>query len=63
MFSKQFITIPRSKDLFFRVNSLEFNSFIFTLLCENRKTELWEENSQKINCRDVTSIRERKYIS
>ena len=46
------------------------NSFIFTLLCENRKrsqilsdavaeiTELWVENSQKINCRDVTSIRE-----
>ena len=63
MFSKQFITIPRSKDLFFRVNSHEFNSFIFTLLCENRKTELWVENSQKINCRDVTSIREGKYIS
>ena len=54
MFSKQFITIPRSKDLFFRVHSHAFNSFIFTLLCENRKrslilsdavaeiTELWE---------------------
>ena len=91
MFSKQFITISLSKDLFFRVHSHAFNSFIFTLLCENRKrslilsdavaeiTELWEaelldylilinvvpgitellvENSQKINCRDVTSIRE-----
>ena len=54
MFSKQFITIPHSKDLFFRVHSHAFNSFIFTLLCENRKrslilsdlvvkiTELWE---------------------
>ena len=54
MFSKQFITIPHSKDLFFRVLSHAFNSFIFTLLCENRKrslilsdtvaeiTELWE---------------------
>ena len=101
MFSKQFITISLSKDLFFRVHSHAFNSFIFTLLCENRKhslilsdaaaeiTELWEaelldslikrggakfepflinvvaeitelcvENSQKINCRDVTFIRE-----
>ena len=107
MFSKQFITIPHSKDLFFRVHSHAFNSFICTLLCENRKrslilsygwsngvvgswgtwfldfnksgawnkrggakfgpflinivaeiTELWVENSQKINCRDVTSIRE-----
>ena len=53
MFSKQFITIPHSKDLFFRVHSHAFNSFIFTLLCENRKislifnavaevTEMWE---------------------
>ena len=54
MFSKKFITIPHSKDLFFRVRSHAFNSFIFTLLCENRKrslilcdavaeiTELWE---------------------
>ena len=54
MFSKQFITIPHSKDLFFRVHSHAFNSFIFTFLCENRKrslvlrdavaevTELWE---------------------
>ena len=91
MFSKQFITIPHSKDLFFRVHGHAFNSFIFTLLCENRKrflilsdavaetmelweaelldfltlinvvpgiTELWLENSLKINCRNVTSIRE-----
>ena len=54
MFSKQFITIPHSKDLFFRVHSHAFNSFIFTLLFENQKrslilsdvkaeiTELWE---------------------
>ena len=46
MFSKQFLIIPHSK--------VAFNSFIFTLLCENRKcslilsdevaeiTELWE---------------------
>ena len=90
MFSKQFVTILHSKDLFFRVHSHPF-TFLFSLLCENRKrslilsdavaeiTELWEaelldylilinvvpgitellvENSQKINCRDVTSIRE-----
>ena len=54
MFSKQFITIPHSKDLLFRVHSHAFNSFIFTLLFENQKrslilsdvmaeiTELWE---------------------
>ena len=48
------MTMPHSKDLFFRVHSHAFNSFIFTLLCENRKrslilsdlvakiTELWE---------------------
>ena len=54
MFSKQFITIPHPKDLFFRVNSHAFNSFILTLLWENGKrsvilsdavaeiTELWE---------------------
>ena len=54
MLSKQFITIPHSKDLFFSVHSHAFNSYIFTLLCENRKrslilrdavagtTELWE---------------------
>ena len=54
MFLKQFITIPHSKDLFFRVHGHPFNSFIFTHLCENRKrslilsdmvaeiTELWE---------------------
>ena len=40
MFSKQFITIPHSKDLFFRVHSHAFNSFIFTLLCENRERSL-----------------------
>ena len=54
MFSKQVLTIPHSKDLFFRVHSHASSSFIFTLLCENRKrsvilsdaeaeiTELWE---------------------
>ena len=54
MFSKQFITIPHSKDLLFCVHSHAFNSFIFTLQCENRKrslilsgavaklTDLWE---------------------
>ena len=54
MFSKQFITIPHLKDLFFCVHGHAFNSFIFTLLCENQKsslilsdalaeiTELWE---------------------
>ena len=36
----KFITIPHSKDLFFRVHSHAFNSFIFTLLCENRKRSL-----------------------
>ena len=40
MFSKEFITIPHSKDLLFRVHSHAFNSFIFTLLCENRKRSL-----------------------
>ena len=40
MFLKQFITIPHSKDLFFRVHSHAFNSFIFTFLCENRKPSL-----------------------
>ena len=40
MFSKQFITIPHSKDLFFRVHSHAFNSFLCTLLCENRKRSL-----------------------
>ena len=54
MLSRQFVTILDSKDLFFRVHSHAFNSFTFTLLCENRKcslilsdavaeiTELWE---------------------
>ena len=36
----QFITIPHSKDLFFRVHSHAFNSFIFILLCGNRKHSL-----------------------
>ena len=40
MFSKQFITIPHSRYLFFRVHSHAFNSFIFTFLCENRKCSL-----------------------
>ena len=40
MCSKQFITIPHSKDLFFRVHSHAFNSFIFTLLYEDRKRSL-----------------------
>ena len=51
MFSKQFITISHSKDLFFHVCSHAFNSFIFTLLFERSLilngsvaeiTELWE---------------------
>ena len=37
MFSKQFTTIPHSKDIFFLARGHAFNSFIFTLLCENRK--------------------------
>ena len=40
MFSKQFVTIPHSKDLFFRVHSHAFNRFFFSLLCENRKSSL-----------------------
>ena len=40
MFSEQFITIPRSKDLFFCVHGHAFNSFIFTLLCKNQKCSL-----------------------
>ena len=51
MFSKQFITITHSKDLFFRVHSHAFNSFIFTLSCENRKCSL-------ILSDPVTEIRE-----
>ena len=54
MFSKEFITIQHSKDLFFHAHSHTLNSFVFTLLCENRKcslilsdavagiTDLWE---------------------
>ena len=40
MFSKQFITVSHLKDLFFRVHSHAFNSFIFTLLYANRKRSL-----------------------
>ena len=40
MFSEQFITMPHLKDLFFRVHGHAFNSFIFTLLCENQKRSL-----------------------
>ena len=40
MFSEQFITMPHLKDLFFRVHGHAFNSFIFTLLCENQKPSL-----------------------
>ena len=54
MFSKQFIIMPHLKDLFFCKRCHVINSFIFTILCENRKrslilsnagaeiTELWE---------------------
>ena len=108
MFSKQFITIPHWKDLYFRVNSHAFKFYFHTLMwkpktfsnfewcCSWNKgvvgswttwfldfgkrgawnkrgdatfgpllinvvaeiTELWVGNFQKINCRDVTSIRE-----
>ena len=40
MFSKQFVIILYSKDLFFPVHSHAFNNFIFTLLCENQKRSL-----------------------
>ena len=40
MFSEQFITMPHLKDLFFRMHGHAFNSFIFTLLCENQKCSL-----------------------
>ena len=40
MFSKQFITIPHSRNLSFRVHIHAFNKFIFTFLCENRKCSL-----------------------
>ena len=105
MFSKQFTTIPHSKDLFFRGHSLAFNRVFFHtfrwksnlewcggwnngvvgswttwFLDFNKRgawnkhggakfesllinvvaeiTELWVGKSQKINCRDVTFIRE-----
>ena len=40
MFSKQFITIPHSRNLSFRVHIHAFNKFISTFLCENRKCSL-----------------------
>ena len=40
MFSKQFITIPHSRNLSFRVHIHAFNKFIFTFLCENQKCSL-----------------------
>ena len=40
MFSKQFKTIPHSRNLSFRVHIHAFNKFIFTFLCENRKCSL-----------------------
>ena len=105
---------PTLKRFIFHVRSHAFNSFIITLLCENRKrslifsdavvevtwvlgswttwfldfnkrgawnkrggakvgpfliyvvaelTELWVENSQKINCRDITTIREGRVLN
>ena len=35
---------------------MKFGPFLINAVAET--TELWMENSQKINCRDVTSIRE-----
>ena len=37
---KAIYNYPHSKDLFFRVDSHAFNSFIFALLCENQKCSL-----------------------
>ena len=39
----------------------KFEPFLINVVAE--MTESWVENSQKINCRDVTSIRERRVIS
>ena len=39
----------------------KFGPFLINVVAEI--TELWVENSQIINCRDVTSIRERSVIS
>ena len=39
-----------------KVCGAKFGSFLTKVVAEI--TELWEENLQKINCRDVTSIRE-----
>ena len=35
---------------------VKFGPFLINVVAE--LTDLWVENSQKINCRDVTSIRE-----
>ena len=39
----------------------KFGPFLINVVAEI--TELWVENSQKINCRDVTSIREGRVIA
>ena len=58
MFSKQFIIIPYSKDLFFRVHSHAFNNFIFTLLCENQKRCLILSDAVA----ELTGLREAKLL-
>ena len=42
MFSKQFITIPHSKDLFFRVHSENRKRFLILSNAVAEITELWE---------------------
>ena len=42
MFSKQFITIPHSKDLFFRVHSENRKRFLILSDTVAEITELWE---------------------
>ena len=42
MFSKQFITIPHSKDLFFRVHSENRKRFLILSDAVAEITELWE---------------------
>ena len=58
MILKQFITIPHSKDLFFGVNSHAFNSFIFTLLCENQKRSLILSDAVA----EITELREAELL-
>ena len=58
MFSKQFITIPHPKDLFFGVHSHAFNSFIFTLSCENRKCSLILSDAVA----EITELREAELL-